>query len=49
MSLSDVVFLSEPHMCEFNPCSHGATCVETAKTYTCACAWGFSGPKCESK
>ena len=32
--------------CEAKPCQHGATCVDTAGNYTCACASGYTGRNC---
>uniref|UniRef100_T1JDS0 EGF-like domain-containing protein n=1 Tax=Strigamia maritima TaxID=126957 RepID=T1JDS0_STRMM len=30
-----------------NPCLHGGTCVQTAKSFQCICNAGYSGIKCE--
>ncbi|KAF5891229.1 neurogenic locus notch protein 2-like, partial [Clarias magur] len=30
-----------------NPCEHGGTCENTAGSFTCNCARGYAGPRCE--
>ena len=35
--------------CDNNLCQNGAECVDGDNSYTCSCAFGFQGLKCESR
>ena len=35
--------------CDYEPCLHGATCVDDFETFRCVCRKGYEGSRCESK
>ena len=35
--------------CDYEPCLHGATCVDDFETFRCVCREGYQGPRCERK
>ena len=40
--------LSDVDECSFsNPCLNGGTCINNAGSYTCRCAPGWTGEKCQ--
>ena len=39
--------ISDIDPCEPNPCHNGGLCVPTNGTFTCQCAEGYTGDKCE--
>ena len=41
------IFISVINECESDPCSNGATCVDTQRGYHCVCPAGFTGPDCD--
>ena len=40
-------YLLDIDECISSPCWHGATCDDLVNGYTCACAAGYKGEKCE--
>ncbi|WAR19177.1 FBP1-like protein [Mya arenaria] len=43
-----VLFTSDIDECSSNPCQNGATCVDSVNRYSCECAVGYTGDKCET-
>ena len=40
--------LSDIHDCLPNPCENGGTCTDRINSYTCSCAAGYTGSKCQT-
>ncbi|KAM9318611.1 aggrecan core protein-like [Pholidichthys leucotaenia] len=42
-----VALCGEVDVCHSNPCANGATCVESAESFTCLCLPTYGGKRCE--
>ena len=38
---------TDKNECESNPCKNGGTCTDKVNKFSCQCALGYEGDKCE--
>ena len=43
-----LLFCTDIDACIIDPCENGATCNDGVNAYTCTCAAGYTGDKCET-
>ena len=46
--LEDFVSWTDINECSSNPCENDATCNDLVASYSCACAAGYTGERCET-
>ena len=48
LPLCSIMTISETNECASTPCMYGGTCTDAFNNYTCACANGYTGSRCET-
>ena len=46
---ANILYISDPNMCDSNPCQNGASCHSYFGGYSCTCATNYGGTNCQAR